>query len=560
MKSRLRYHRRVERTAIENTTYDGDLDMFFDKGFRRRGTALATALMLGTSPISLGAATPEDTLVIAAKIDDIVSIDPAEAFEFNGIDLLNNLYDTLIELDPEQPGELVPGLAESWDVSEDGLTFTFIMREGVTFASGNPVRAEDAAFSLQRVVKLNKTPSFILTQFGFTPENVGELIVADGNTLRMTIDRPLAPSLVYNCLTALVAAIVDKETVMANEVDGDMGYEWMKANSAGTGAYVLRSYRPSESYLLEAREGHWRGDANLRRVFLRHIPEPATQRLMLEAGDVDIARDLTPVDVEGLAGNSDVVVTDDVGGYISYIAINGQHEVLADPAVLDAMRWLIDYEGMAGSFLKGQQMVHQHFLPRGYLGALEETPYSLDVERAKQILADAGIETPINAKLSVRNSQDRMEMAQSIQNTFAQAGINIELSVGAGAEVLGEYRARQHEITLQAWGPDYPDPHTNASTFAMNPDNSPEAGLTGILAWRNAWDPGEVHDMTEAAVMERDTDARRSLYEEIQRRHRDDSPFIAMFQSIDQTGMRANVQGFYTGGAIDSATYWLATK
>jgi peptide/nickel transport system substrate-binding protein len=524
------------------------------------GISLAAALMLSAAPIALSAATPEDTLVIAAKIDDIVSIDPAEAFEFNGIDLLNNLYDTLIELDPERPGDLVPGLAESWDVSEDGLTFTFTMREGVTFSSGNPVRAEDAAFSLQRVIKLDKTPAFILTQFGFTPDNVEELIVAEGNTLRMTIDRPLAPSFVYNCMTALVAAIVDKETVMENEVDGDLGYAYLSANSAGTGAYVLRSYRPSESYLLEAREGHWRGDANLRRVFLRHIPEPATQRLMLEAGDIDIARDLTPVDVEGLAANPDVVVEDDVGGYITYIAINGQHETLSDPAVLDAMRWLIDYEGMVGSFLKGQQMVHQHFLPRGYLGSLEETPYSFDPERAREILEEAGIETPINATLSVRNSQDRMEIAQSIQNTFAQAGININLSVGAGAEVLGEYRARQHEITLQAWGPDYPDPHTNASTFAMNPDNSPDAGLTGILAWRNAWDPEDLHRMTEEAVMERDSDARRELYEEIQRRHRDDSPFIVMFQSIDQTGMRANVEGFYTGGAIDSATYWLATK
>ena len=110
-----------------------------------------------------------------------------------------------------------PDLAESWTVSEDGKSITFTMREGVTFHSGNPVTAEDAEFSLRRVVQLNKTPSFILTQFGFTPENVGETIVADGNTLTITTDKRYATSFVLNCLTATVGAIVDKETVMANE-------------------------------------------------------------------------------------------------------------------------------------------------------------------------------------------------------------------------------------------------------------------------------------------------------------------------------------------------------
>ncbi|MFN3292932.1 MAG: ABC transporter substrate-binding protein, partial [Gemmobacter sp.] len=154
---------------------------------RKAGLAIAAALMLGAAPAALMAATPADTLVIADGIDDIVSIDPAEAFEFSGTDLINNVYDSLVELDPEKPGELVPGLAESWSVSDDGLTFTFKMKSGITFSSGNPVRAEDAAWSLQRVVKLNKTPAFILTQFGLTAENVEQMIRAEGDTVVMTI-------------------------------------------------------------------------------------------------------------------------------------------------------------------------------------------------------------------------------------------------------------------------------------------------------------------------------------------------------------------------------------
>ena len=534
--------------------------MTVETPFRRVGLAFAAALMLGAAPVALMAATPADTLVIADAIDDIVSIDPAEAFEFSGTDMLNNVYDSLVELDPTKPGELIPGLAESWTVSEDGLTFTFKMKSGITFSSGNPVTAADAAWSLQRVVKLNKTPAFILTQFGFTAENVEQMIRAEGDSVVMTIGKPFAPSMVLNCLTAVVGSVLDSKTVMANEVNGDMGNEWLKANSAGTGAYVLRSYKPQDSYVLEARSGYWRGDAKLKRVFVRHVPEPASQRLLLEKGDIDIARGLSTVDVEGVTGNVDITVTSSPAGYIYYISMNQKKEALANPKVLEAMRWLIDYEGMANSFLKGQMMVHQHFLPQGYLGSLTETPYTLDLAKAKALLAEAGYPDGFETTISVRNDQQRTEMAQAIQNTFGQAGIKVTLKPGAGAEVLGDYRARNHDITLQAWGPDYPDPHTNASTFAMNPNNSDDAKLTGMLAWRNAWDPGPMTAMTQAAAEERDTDKRRAMYEDIQRTHRDSSAFIAMFQSITQTAARSNIKDFHTGGTTDQATYWYVTK
>ena len=139
---------------------------------------------------------------------------------------------------------------------------------------------------------------------------------------------------------------------------------------------------------------------------------------------------------------------------------------------------------MADTVMKGAAVVHENFLPSGYLGAVDDKPYHLDIEKAKALLAESGITDP-KITLSVRNAADRMDVAQSIQNTFGQAGITVELNVGEGAEQLKEYRARQHDATLQTWGPDYPDPNTNSSTFAENPDNSDEAKNTGYLAWRN---------------------------------------------------------------------------
>jgi peptide/nickel transport system substrate-binding protein len=534
--------------------------MSFEPAWHRIGAAAMAALLLGAAPTALFAETPADTLVIADAIDDIVSLDPAEAYEFSGLDVVNNVYNGLIELDPTKPGELVPGLAESWAVSEDGLTYTFKMKSGLTFASGNPVTADDAAYSLQRVVKLNKTPAFILNQFGWTAENVDQMVTASGDTVTLKTDKKYAPTFLYNCLTAGVASIVDKKLLEENAKDGDMGYAYLATGtaSAGSGSYVLKSYKPKEGYLLEANANSAVFKAGLAKVLMRHVPEAATERLMLEKGDIDISRELTPVDVEGMTGNADVKIQQDVGGQIFYLSFNQKNDNYKNAKFLDAMRWAIDYQGMAETFLKGSMVEHQAFLPKGYLGALEDLPYKLDVEKAKGLLAESGIKDP-TVTLDVRNASDRMEMAQSIQNTFGQVGIKVELNIGDGAEQLKRYRARQHDGTLQSWGPDYPDPQTNAGSFAWNPDNTDEAKV-GTLAWRNAYDPGPLNAATEAAVQEGDAAKRKAMYEEEQKTHRETSPFIVMFQIGYQTGLRANLNGFYTGGATDSAAYWTVTK
>ena len=117
---------------------------------------------------SARAATPADTLVVAKAIDDIISLDPAEAYELSGIEVVTNVYDRIMRFEPTDITKLVPGVAESVDVSTDGKTFTFKIRAGQKFASGNPVTAEDAAWSLQRVIKLQKTLVFLLSQLGWT--------------------------------------------------------------------------------------------------------------------------------------------------------------------------------------------------------------------------------------------------------------------------------------------------------------------------------------------------------------------------------------------------------
>ena len=523
--------------------------------------AVASLLAVGVAVPSF-AETPPNMLVIANRIDDIKTFDPAESFEFAGADVSRNVYQKLVNFDPlDLDAGYQPQLAESWDISEDGMTITFTMADGNVFASGNPVTAKDAEFSLRRAVILNKTPSFILTQFGFTPENVEQTVVApDDKTLVLTLDKPYALSFVLNCLTATIGGIVDMEAAMANEVDGDMGNEWLRTNTAGSGPYKVVEWKPSESVLMDLNPNYGGDAPAMERVIVQHIQESATQRLQLERGDIDVARNLSPEDVAGLEGVEGVKVIDELRGRLMYFAANQKNEMLADPKVIEALKLATDYEGMSGSFLKGQYTVHQAFLPRTFLGALEEKPFTYDMDAAKAALAESAYPNCGPIKISVRDAQERLDIGQSLQNTWGQLGCDIELIVGTGAQTLDRYRAREHDIYLGAWGPDYPDPNTNAGTFAFNPDNSDEAGATGLLAWRNAWGIPEMSEKTLAAVVENDTATRAEMYRELQREHQQISPFGVMFQQIEQNGMGASVENFVAGGATTAVSYWVITK
>jgi len=540
--------------------------MFFNYGgkmriIRKLLLSVAALAFMATANIAYSK-TPNNMLVIATRIDDITTLDPAQSFEIAGSDLLRNVYGRLVNFDPADLSKgYQPDLAESWTVSEDGKTVTFKMRSGVKFHSGNPVTAKDAVFSLQRAIKLNKTPAFILTQFGFTAENVEKTIkLIDDTSFSITTDNKYATSFVLNCFTSTIGAILDQKTVMGHEKDGDMGNEWLKTNSAGSGAYSVVNWKPNESYTLKSNPDFYLGAPAMKRVIVRHITESATQRLLLEKGDIDVARKLNPQDIAAVSAKEGIAVDNDLRGRIMYIAFNQKDPVLSKPKVVEALKYLIDYKGMQDSFLKGQYTIHQAFLPQTYLGSIDDKPFSYDVEKARALLKEAGVADGTKLKIIVRNAQERIEISQSIQNTFAKVGLVVSIEVGTGKQTLSVYRAREHQIYVGAWGPDYPDPNTNAGTFAFNPDNSDEAKATGILAWRNAWHLPEMSKATKAAVQETDRSKRATMYEAIQRDHQKRSPFAVMFQKIEQVGRRDNVKGFHLGSAISNAAYWLVTK
>ena len=521
---------------------------------------LLTCILVLFGAFAAQAGTPKDTLVMASRIDDVITLDPAEIFEFSGAEYAANTYDRLINYDVDNVSDIYGGIAESWEISEDGLTFLFKIRQGIAFASGNALSADDVVFSIRRVILLDKSPAFILSQFGFTPENVEQTIVkVDDNTIKLVIDKPYAPTFFLYCLTSTAGSVVDMKEVMSHEKDGDMGHEWLRTAYAGSGPYMLKTWKPSETLILDANQNYWGDKPKLNRVIIRHITESATQRLLLEKGDIDIARNLGPDDIKGLEGNADIKIRKKAKGAVWYLGLNQKNQYLQKPEVRQAFKYLIDYKGMEQTILNGKATIHQAFLPKGFLGALEETPFTLDVEKAKSLLKKAGLENGFSVTMDTRNSEPTTSMALAIQGTLAQAGIKLEIIPGEGKQTLTKYRARNHDIYIGRWGPDYMDPHTNADTFARNPDNADDA-KSKPLAWRNAWDIPEMTKKADAAVLEKDGAKRAEMYLEIQREHQQVSPFVIMFQDIEILGKRSNVEGFVLGPSFDSNFYQYTTK
>jgi peptide/nickel transport system substrate-binding protein len=530
----------------------------------RRALALSTLALAAGATLPLQAATPKDTLVVALAFDDIISLDPAEAFEISAGELMGNGYERLLRYDVNDPSKLLPDLAAKWSVSADGKTYSFELKPNLKFASGNPLSAEDVVFSLQRAVLLDKTPAFILTQFGLTKENVKDKVKQIG-PLALTIetDKPYAPTLVYNCLTANVAAVVDKKLLLSKEAVkdgvGDMGYGWLKTNFAGSGPLKIREWRANELVALERNDNYHGKKPALARVIYRHVKESATQRLLIEKGDADIARNLSPQDLDALAGNKDVKTTATPKGTVYYFSLNQKNPILAKPEVREAFKWLVDYDAIGKTLIKNIGVVHQNFLPLGLLGAAKDNPYKLDISKAKALLAKAGHPNGFKVTIDMRTIQPVQGITEAVQQTLKQAGIELEILPGDGKQTLTKYRARQHDIYIGQWGADYWDPHTNADTFTRNPNNADDA-KTKPLAWRNAWDIPELTKKTDAAAQERDGARRARLYQEIQAEFRASSPFVMLYQQTEVAAFRDNVAGLKIGSTSDSTYMFNVTK
>lgn len=502
------------------------------------------------------AVTRANTLIFAADMTDIITLDPAVAYEFGGILPVGNMYETLLSFPPGET-ELQPVLAESWDVTQEGdmWKLTFQLNPNAKFASGAPVTAEDVVFSWSRAIDINKSPAFLLTDVcQMTKENIRAV---DAGTVELKIPGEASPSVCLSVLTFTVAAVVEKAAVEPNMGD-DLGESWLNDHSAGSGPYVLDRWDRNVSVTLNANPNYWGGvTPAMKRVILQNMPEAVNRQAAIETGDADIIQDVGPEQVAVLEGNPDIKLVKALSTLLVYAAVNASMPPFDNPDARQALRYAVNYDNII-TLLGGNGELVQEIIPIGFLGHTGKNPFKQDLEKAKELFTKAGVAegTVIPFTVATGTAPGGVEwatIAASIQADLAQIGINLEIQQLQQSELLTKYRAQELPMLLMNWGPDFPDPDGNATPFANYEARS--------LAWRNSWNDPQAIELSKQAARETDPAKRVELYAQLVEYVQNNGPYVMLYQPTQIYAVRNNVEGFvYDPNDTPSISLWLITK
>lgn len=517
----------------------------------------ATDAPKAAAPAPAGSAKP----LVIGNAHDLKTLDPGHAYETVAGQIHRATYDTLVQLGASDLSKFEPSLAEKWDVSADGLTYTFTLRKGVKFHSGNELTANDVKFSWERTKNLKDQPSFL---FDF----VKSIEAKDATTLVVTLSQPDPAFLGKMAYGA--TAVVDSKTVMAqggvsgaDAKDKDGAQKWLDANSAGTGPFILKSWTKDSEVVLERNPNYWRGPAKVERVIFKNIPQTAAAKLALEAGDIDIALGLTGDQAKALEGNAKLDVVRGTTTSTFFLLANRDPSVspkgvMANPLIAQAMRFALDYDGiraLAGGSAKSPVTIVAY----GFFGSLDESKApKRDLAKAKQLLKDAGypdgfdIELDYPTKFSVAGV-DFDIMAQKIQADLAEAGIRAKLKPGELQVSLQAYRDGKQALGMWLWNVDY---FEIQNYIEFMPER--KVGLRAM--WNNANADAESKQLRDQALVETDPTKRQKVWGDLQQYLADKGPFVAFLQPGAQVGVSKSVKGYVWNPFYQISVYALSKE
>jgi peptide/nickel transport system substrate-binding protein len=495
------------------------------------------------APAATEAPAAEPSTVVIGITEDSTSLDPARAYETVPGIVSRATYQTLVTFPDDGVGEILPELAESWEISEDGLTYTFTMNGDATFGDGTPVTAEDAAFSINRTKNIKGNPSFLAANFASAE-------ATDASTLVLTLAEPDPATLAKLIFPAF--SVVSKAQVTANggtdaaDADTtDKAEEWLNANSAGSGPYILEKWDRGVETVLVRNPGYWGEAAPTERVIIRNLPEAAAQKTALEAGDIDLAMDLGADQIVGMDTNPDITIFSGLRETVIFLIFNQDAAIggpLADARVQKAVRLALDYEGI--KILGGDGSVTPpSLLPLDFPGAwpADRAPVR-DLEGAKALLAEAGFADGFTIDLEYPDTTlvgvNFGTFAQKVQADLAEVGITVNLAPAALQPALERYRNGEAPFGLWLWNPDFIDV---ADRLSFLPE-----GKVGLRAnWTDANSSPEIQALRDQAKLTTDPAARDEVWSQIQEAWFEDSPFAAILQPGLKVAHSSELQGFF---------------
>jgi peptide/nickel transport system substrate-binding protein len=496
---------------------------------------------LSLLPAAIAPAVAQDqVLVFGMDTSDTKTFDPARQAQYSPPLALHAAYDTLVTMAAGDYVTIRPALAESWERTEDGTALIFHLREGVKFASGNPLTAADVKFSLDRLQNLKDQPAEYA-------ENLKSTQVIDDHTVRLDLVDKNQPLL--RLLVAVPFAIYDSKlvqehggTAAADAEQTDSATEWLNQNSAGAGPYVLTGWTRESAIMLERNPNYWRGMPPFERVVIRHMSDSATQLLTLEQGDIDVAMNLTPEQLDAAMHEDGIELHEATSLDYMYMTLTSGAEIneaLANRACRQAVAHAIDYDGIIDGLLGGYATRPAAFIPVGLAGSTPEIAEQyrdqLDPDLAKQLLAECGhpdgFAFELNyAKAAIAGTSYDI-VAQKVASDLGKVNITAQLSPLSQVTLIDRYRGtKTTQSVLTFWNPDAPEAYlwSQASVYRV--------------ADRVHWDvPQELRDVVFEAAGAQDPKEQDELYLEYTKALLEEANYIVLFQPVYRIATRSDI-------------------
>ncbi len=485
--------------------------------------------------------------LIYAQSDDPKTLDPINTDIAEAVHVITNVFDTLVTYD-DVTTDLVPSLAEKWETTEDGLTWTFHLRPGVLFQDGTPCNAAAVKTSFERLTQNDHPLVFDQARPYQSAYNMIQAIeTPDDATVIFKLTHPSA--IFLSNLAMFPASIVSPSGV--KEQGKNFG-----GHPIGTGPLQFVKWTRGQQLVLERFEGHWRGAAEVKNVIIVPVKENATRVQRLERGEIHIAESLSPVELDSLAKNEAVRVQEHEAMNVAYLALNVEKKPLGNLKVRQAIAHAIDKPtlikiGYGGNADPAVSMVPPTMW--GHDAQLQDRAF--DLAKAKELLAEAakeeGFTLPVKLELSVMNQartylQQPLPMAGFLKDSLREIGIEVTIQ---GRDVNEHFRALmagEHDLGLAGWNSDNNDPD-NFLYSLLDQDNISDAG-NNLSRFRSE----PLHGLLIAGQREMDREKRLDLYRQAQGIILEQAPVVPLAHTKIRTAHARNLQGFtlHTTGLV----------
>ncbi|MBN1536916.1 MAG: ABC transporter substrate-binding protein [Anaerolineales bacterium] len=469
----------------------------------------------------------------AAISADPQGFDPHITSAYSSFQVLENVYDTLVTVDENL--NMVPSLATGWEISEDNLTWTFHLQEGIKFHNGRELTADDVVYSYQRIMNPD-TGSGASWRFSA----VESIDAPDALTVVIRVASP-SPNLLnmiggYKGMSIVPKEIVDDGTVNTTPI--------------GTGPFKFVEYVPGDRVVLEANSDYWEeGKPYLDGVTFKIIPEETVLLTNLLTGEVDWAGTLPPQQVTELATSGEVIVDKVSGNDYWYIGLNLNRKPFDDVKVRQAIAYAINRAEVAMGAKWDTATANQGPIPNTSSWYSDYQPYTQDLEKARQLLAEAGYPDGFKTEFMVTNFyEETVRAAQVLQAQLAQIGINAEIRTLEWGAWLEDEGKGNYDMYIMGWignmDPDefYYSVHHTGEVFNFTGYSNPT-----------------LDELLEKGRVETDVATRMDIYSEVSKIVIDDAPYVFLYNPANVNAWQPYVRGYFTrsDNAINFDSTWL---